>query len=168
MLPKPGPGRTSRFTRRWSCSTMLFKYLDYRRQAKRHSSSAAFISATARIGRVLVDGDGTRIDRVRLLSALQKNRFAAAASRCAASKKSIVSPWLSTALANCLTRRRVRPCDWRRGSIRRPLRHRFPGARSGRPWPGRAGTLRRSPGVGEDGNGRRSCCAPRGTAGLPG
>jgi hypothetical protein len=49
---------------------MLFKYLDYRRQAKRHSSSAAFISATARIGRVLVDGDETRIDRVRLAKRL--------------------------------------------------------------------------------------------------
>jgi LysR substrate binding domain len=36
-LPKPSPGRTRRLIRRWSCSTMLFRYLHCRRRVRRHS-----------------------------------------------------------------------------------------------------------------------------------
>src|SRR5580700_5708160 len=36
-LPKPSPGRTRRLIRRWSCSTMLLRYLHCRRQVRRDS-----------------------------------------------------------------------------------------------------------------------------------
>ena len=36
-LPKPSPGRVSRFTFRWSCSTMLFRYFTCRSCDQRHS-----------------------------------------------------------------------------------------------------------------------------------
>ena len=49
------------------------------------------------IGGVLVDRERARIDGVRCASALRKNRFAAAVSRRAANRKSIVCPRLSTA-----------------------------------------------------------------------
>ena len=45
--PKPSPGRTRRLMRRWSCSTMLFRYLHWRSRERRHSSPSSFISAAA-------------------------------------------------------------------------------------------------------------------------
>ena len=96
-LPKPGPGLTRRFTRRWSCSTMLLRNLHCRRREKRHSSPFPFNCSMA-------DGQAGFLSTVMVRgltvcgcpSALRKKRFAAAASRLAESRKSIVWPRLST------------------------------------------------------------------------
>jgi hypothetical protein len=68
------------------------------------------------------------------------------------------------ALASCLTGGRVRPRDEGCSRIRMPLGRRSPAASYERPWCGRVGTRRPSSGAGEEGNGRRSCCVPKGTA----
>src|SRR5215217_1384347 len=53
--------------RRWSCSTILFKYLTWRSRENRHSSRSRFMApTTSRIGRVLVDRDRAWVPRVRL------------------------------------------------------------------------------------------------------
>jgi hypothetical protein len=46
-LPNPSPGRVGRFTFRWSCSTMLFKYFTWHSRDRRQSSPSLFISAAA-------------------------------------------------------------------------------------------------------------------------
>src|SRR5580704_7950311 len=53
--PKPSPGRINRLIRRWSCSTMLFKYLTRRSRERRHNSAFCFISVT---GIVRLTGSG--------------------------------------------------------------------------------------------------------------
>src|SRR3954451_1031009 len=46
-LPKPRPGSINRFMRRWSCSTMLFRYFTCCSRDRRHSSPSLFMSAAA-------------------------------------------------------------------------------------------------------------------------
>ena len=90
----PSIGRTTRLTARWSCSTMLFRYL-----ILRISMSAAFsalkLSSAAVLAPLLsiVIFSGTPCWPV----ALHRNRNAALRSRLAVSRKSTVPPVLSTA-----------------------------------------------------------------------
>src|SRR5205823_3462967 len=79
------PGRTRRLMRRWSCSTMLFKYLIWRSREKGHSSPLRFMAVTAPAP-ALPDDPGllktmlleerAESERLRqIIKALQRHRF---------------------------------------------------------------------------------------------
>ena len=115
--PKPSPGRTRRFKRRWSRSTMLFENLAWRSREKRHGSPSSFISAAAHgqagfLSTVIVRGSTV----CGCPSALRKNRSAASASRSAESRKSMAWPRLPTArykyTRRPFTSHRPRPSFW--------------------------------------------------------
>ncbi len=92
---KPIIGRVIRFTARWSCSTMLFRYLDWRirmsTQAPVFTLSMAAVLAPL-LSMVTYSGKSCR------LMARSRKRRAAAISRLAVSRKSTVSPSWSAAL----------------------------------------------------------------------
>jgi len=92
------PGLDTRFTRRWSCSTMLLRSLARRSREERHNSPLCFIPATAHgyagfLSTVTVSGSAV----CGRPWALRMKRFAAAASRVAESRKPMVAPRPSTA-----------------------------------------------------------------------
>ena len=94
----PHASQTRFFDTRWSCSTTLFKYLHWRRRQRRRSVPSTLSSSTAAgYARFL----STLMTRGRGLAGssdvLRKNRLAAAASRLAVRRKSMVCPVESTA-----------------------------------------------------------------------
>ena len=96
--PYPFASQVRFFTMRWSCSTTLFRYLHRRRRTRCGSAPSSFSASTAGgkagcLSTLITRGTGLPGE----LRAFRKNRLAAAASRLAVSRKSIVWPVESTA-----------------------------------------------------------------------